>query len=150
MTLMSRRYQPNVSQFLALCGRNYHRILLWMKVGMPDDEQSQWQVSGQVGTLNVKLLENTRYTQLIEVSRPHTEHRLVSQPKVLVRIYHDAQLAEVLTSQHIYQLLPVYHYPNPSMHQPNEKYQINAFLEELLKIGCHDSVTIPTNKNAGK
>ncbi|MCL1078324.1 DUF1249 domain-containing protein [Parashewanella spongiae] len=146
MTLMSRRYRPNVSQFLALCSRNYHRILLWL----PPSDESRWQVSSQVGTLDVKLLESTKYTQLIEVIRPHSGSQFVNQPKVLVRIYHDAQLAEVLTSQQIYRLLPVYHYPNPSMHQPNEKYQINAFLEELLKIGRHDSVTVPTHNNSGK
>ena len=134
-----RRYQPNVSEFLALCGRNYHKIQLWL----PQDIKmgSRWQVSGHVGQLDVAVIENTKYTQLIEISRPLSSGNFVNQPKMLVRVYHDAQLAEVLSSQQIYSLYPVYDYPNPKMHQRNEKYQINAFLEELLKI---DQVTTLT------
>ena len=129
-TVEQRRYQPNVSEFLALCGRNYHKIQLWLpqeiKVG------SQWLVNNHFGQLEVVLIENTQYTQLIEISRPINTDNFVNQPKMLVRVYHDAQLAEVLSSQQIYRLNPVYDYPNPKMHQRNEKYQINAFLEELL------------------
>lgn len=134
-----RRYQPNVSEFLALCGRNYHKIQVWLPQNV--EAGSKWQVTGHVGQLDVLLIENTQYTQLIELSRPVQAGDFVNQPKVLVRVYHDAQLAEVLSSQQIYRLYPVYDYPNPKMHQRNEKYQINAFLEELLRIGRHDIVT---------
>ncbi|MBM7070685.1 DUF1249 domain-containing protein [Shewanella sp. 202IG2-18] len=136
----NKRYQPNVSEFLALCGRNYHKIQLWL----PQDvlAGSQWQVTGQVGHLDISLIENTQYTQLIEIRRPVLSDDFINQPKMLVRVYHDAQLAEVLSSQQIYQLYPVYDYPNPQMYQRNEKYQINAFLEELLKIGNHDKVIV--------
>ena len=137
-----RRYQPDVSEFLALCGRNYHRIQLWLAQDVKAG--SQWQIRGHVGQLDVKLIENTQYTQLIEISRPLLTDNFVNQPKMLVRVYHDAQLAEVLSSQQIYRLCPVYDYPNPNMHQRNEKYQINAFLEEILKIGSHDKVTTLT------
>lgn len=132
------RYQPNVSAFLALCGRNYALILKWL----PDECElnSHWTVTGKFGSLRVTLLENTRYTQLIEISRSLPDSLFLSSPKATVRVYHDAQLAEVLTSQQIYRLQPVYDYPNVSMHQTDEKYQVNAFLEELLKIGCHRQV----------
>lgn len=127
------RYQPNVSAFISLCGRNYAHILKWL----PDDVDinTSWVIDGQFGQLNVKLLENTRYTQLVEISRCLPKQIPVVTPKVTVRIYHDAQLAEVLTSQQIYRLKAVYDYPNMHMHQTDEKYQVNAFLEEVLKIG---------------
>ncbi len=141
-TTLKQRYQPNVSEFLALCGRNYHKIQMWL----PQNIQSgnQWQVVGHVGKIDVLLIENTQYTQLIEISRPVISDNFVNQPKMTVRVYHDAHLAEVLSSQQIYRLYPVYDYPNPKMLQRNEKYQINAFLEELLNIGRHDTVSTIT------
>ncbi|MCG9728574.1 DUF1249 domain-containing protein [Shewanella sp. Isolate13] len=126
------KYQPNVSQFLALCGRNYMHIQRWLT--LEPSEGKQWRVRGEFGQLDVCLLENTRYTQLVQISRCVGSNEWLTTPKVSVRIYHDAKLAEVLTSQQIYQLRPVYDYPNMHMHHRDEKYQVNAFLEELLKI----------------
>lgn len=132
------KYQPNVSAFLALCGRNYALILKWL----PDESEhdTMWTIDGEFGSLAVTLLENTKYTQLIEISRSLPHSLFVLSPKVVVRVYHDAQLAEVLTSQQIFSFKPVYDYPNIHMHQADEKFQVNAFLEELLKIGCHSIV----------
>lgn len=128
------RYQPNVSNFLALCGRNYGYMLKWLPLEITIGQS--WELEGEFGTLVVRILENTKYTQLVEISRPLEIVKFVNTPKVLVRIYHDAKLAEVLTGQQICQLRPVYDYPNLRMFHSDEKYQVNAFLEELLKIGC--------------
>lgn len=127
------RYRPNVSDFLALCGRNYGYMLKWLPLDIAIGQS--WQLKGEFGILVVRILENTKYTQLVEISRPLSTGEFVNTPKVLVRIYHDAKLAEVLTGQQIYQLRPVYDYPNLRMYHSDEKYQVNAFLEELLKIG---------------
>lgn len=127
------RYRPNVSDFLALCGRNYGYMLKWLPLDIAIGQS--WQLKGELGILVVRILENTKYTQLVEISRPLATGEFVNTPKVLVRIYHDAKLAEVLTGQQIYQLRPVYDYPNLRMYHSDEKYQVNAFLEELLKIG---------------
>jgi uncharacterized protein YqiB (DUF1249 family) len=128
------KYQPNISAFLALCGRNYAYILRWLP---KNDSLVPWIVQGEFGVLAVSIVENTKYTQLVEISRDVPDSYFLNPPKVLVRIYHDAQLAEVLTSRQICHLKPVYNYPNSDMHQIDEKFRINAFLEELLKIGCH-------------
>lgn len=137
-SLKPKRYQPNINRFLTLCGRNYYHILRWL----PDDAEqgASWQVGGEYGFLDVRLLENTRYTQLIEISRNVGKTDFVDTPKISVRVYHDAKLAEVLTSRQIYQLSPVYDYPNIRMHHRDEKYRVNAFLEELLRIDNYTSV----------
>jgi len=128
-----QKYQPNVSLFLAVCSRNYGHILKWLpeqlSVNVP------WRVEGEFGTLSINLLENTKYTQLVEISRNIPNGHFFKSPKATVRVYHDAQLAEVLTSQQIYRLKPMYDYPNQHMHHSDEKFQVNAFLEDLLKIG---------------
>ncbi|WP_299491189.1 DUF1249 domain-containing protein [uncultured Shewanella sp.] len=140
------KYQPNISRFLALCGRNYVNILRWLPHATLKGHH--WQVVGEWGCLNVRLLEDTPYTQVINISRDIGFKKisssnqvssesvlLLSTPHISVRIFHDAQLAEVLTSQQISQLRPVYDYPNVEMHHEDEKFRVNAFLEELLKIG---------------
>lgn len=137
-SLNPKRYQPNINRFLALCGRNYFHILRWLPDGVQQGET--WQVEGEHGCLFVRLLENTRYTQLIEISRHVGKNDYIDSPKITVRVYHDAKLAEVLTSRQIYQLSPVYDYPNIRMHHRDEKYQVNAFLEELLRIDNYTSV----------
>lgn len=135
-------YQVDVSRFLALCSRNYFNILRWLPASCKQGET--WQVEGDFGCLEVKLLENTQYTQLIEISRAIEISQLVDTPKVVVRVYHDAKLAEVLTSRQIYRLRAVYDYPNIRMYHRDEKYQVNAFLEELLKIDNHVRVICPS------
>ncbi|MCF1426526.1 MAG: DUF1249 domain-containing protein [Shewanella sp.] len=127
------RYQPNVSEFLSLCGRNYAHIVTLL----PDDcgGGDRWRIEGGFGKLDMALLENTPYTQLVEISRPSEGCRIVPAPRILVRVYHDAKLAEVLSGQQISHFKAVYDYPNVRMYQRDEKYQVNVFLEELLKIG---------------
>ena len=53
-------------------------------------------------------------------------------PQLTVRVYHDAQLAEVVEFAPFRRAQPRYDYPNPRMHQPNEKSQWNHFLGEWL------------------
>lgn len=139
-SLNPKRYQPNINRFLALCGRNYFHILRWLPDGI--EQGDYWDIYGEHGCLRVRLLENTRYTQLIEIARFVGKTGLVDTPKVTVRVYHDAKLAEVLTSRQIYQLSPVYDYPNIRMHHRDEKYQVNAFLEELLRINNSTGVCL--------
>jgi len=58
----------------------------------------------------------------------------ILQPNMSIRLYHDAQMAEVISSQNIRQVKPRYDYPNKDMHQQDEKQQINQFLNEWLHV----------------
>jgi hypothetical protein len=49
-----------------------------------------------------------------------------------VRLYHDAQLAEVVSSRGCRQFAARHEYPNQQMHQRDEKAQLNQFLSELI------------------
>ena len=49
-----------------------------------------------------------------------------------VRLYHDAQLAEVVSSKGCSQFKARHDYPNQQMHQCDEKSQLNQFLSELI------------------
>ena len=55
-----------------------------------------------------------------------------SSYEAVVRVYHDAGLAEVVNCQHYRQFSARYEYPNEQMYQVDEKAQVNRFLSELL------------------
>ncbi len=98
---------------------------------------------------SIKILEITRYTSLISISQslPYSEKNQLSnkdksstefsdilRPKMTIRLYHDARMAEVISNQDIRQVKPRYDYPNVKMHLPDEKQQINQFLKEWLQL----------------
>ena len=58
------------------------------------------------------------------------------RPRMTLRLYHDARMAEVISCQDIRQVKPRYDYPNTQMHHPDEKQQMNVFLKEWLQL-CH-------------
>jgi uncharacterized protein YqiB (DUF1249 family) len=67
------------------------------------------------------------------------------RPKMTIRLYHDAKVAEVLIAQRTSQLKPVYEYPNLNMHQRNEKFMVNVFLAEWLHFCLTQRVTSSIN-----
>ncbi len=56
----------------------------------------------------------------------------------IVRLYHDAKLAEVLEDENGRQLKGRYSYPNRGMKHPDEKFRVNQHLGEWLLrcLGC--------------
>ncbi|WP_229817074.1 DUF1249 domain-containing protein [Thalassotalea profundi] len=86
----------------------------------------------------IKVDEVTRYTSLITMTQNTTvlSDTLpdILKPKMVVRLYHDAKMAEVISNQDISKVKPRYDYPNKKMHLPDEKQQINLFLKEWLQL----------------
>ena len=63
---------------------------------------------------------------------------------MVVRLYHDAQVAEVCASQQISRFKASYDYPNKKLHQRDEKHQINQFLADWLRYClAHGAVAVP-------
>lgn len=91
----------------------------------------------------VTITEVTRYTALVTFEQESLNAAVNNipvivadalQPRMTIRLYHDARLAEVLASQDIRQVKPRYDYPNRQMHQQDEKQQTNQFLNEWLHL----------------
>ena len=82
------------------------------------------------------VLERTPYTTLVEMTEVHAITMqgpgTMPSPKIKVRLYHDAKLAEVTTCQRVDYIQSKYAYPNEHMVQPDEKFQWNHFLGEWL------------------
>ena len=139
MSVNTRKYRPKLSTLMNLCDVNY---MLLLKL-MADKElagQTRYFFISDFLSYELTVNEVTKYTTLVTISQNalvlgnHLSQ--LFNPKMSIRLYHDARMAEVISSQDISQVKPRYDYPNPHMHLPNEKEQINTFLKEWLQL-CH-------------
>ena len=127
------RYKVDLRHYMADCDVNYHRLLRLfpgLKRGgervLGIDQQDDSQVV-------LTVLENTPYTTLMQlVQRAEDATKWIANPKLVVRLYHDAKTAEVINNGGRARALPRYRYPNNRMYQQDEKAQWNRFLGEWL------------------
>ena len=81
----------------------------------------------------LELLEQHKYTTIVQlVVRLGDYDGLVKDPLLLIRVYHDAKVAEVINYSNHANFYPDYQYPNKKMFLKNEKQQVNLLLGELL------------------
>ena len=83
-------------------------------------------------TVQIKILENFRYTNTLEIIQKPEIKKLLTNPSMIVRIYHDASSAEVISTQGHKVSQPRYLVKNPKMYSADEKMRVNAFLGEWL------------------
>ncbi len=83
-------------------------------------------------TVEIRIVEAFRYTSTLEITQRPELKQWMTNPSMLVRVYHDANTAEVLSYQGHRNLQPRYVQPNPNMYHADEKMQVNQFLGEWL------------------
>ena len=158
MVMQSKKYHPRISTLMNLCEVNY--MLLGRLLASNNDEEKVGDKRcffiSDFLSYQTEILEVTRYTSLVSISQslPYLETTSVKssqqtdnrsnivdgkfstllRPKMTIRLYHDARLAEVISNQDIRQVKPRYDYPNSKMHLPDEKQQISQFLKEWLQL----------------
>jgi len=95
-------------------------------------------------TVEIKIVEAFKYTCTLEIVQLPEFKQWMTNPSMLVRVYHDANTAEVISYQGHRNLQPRYPRPNPNMYHPDEKMQVNRFLGEwlthCLKVGLSAEV----------
>lgn len=139
MTNTLKKYKPSLTGLMNLCSINYMLMLRLLSDKEKVGEQRLFFISDFL-SYSLTVNEVTRYTSLVTISQDatimgqHLSH--LFEPTMVIRLYHDAQMAEVISSQDIKQIKPRYDYPNKVMHLPDEKQQINLFLKEWLQL-CH-------------
>ncbi len=127
------RYCVDLSAAQAECEANYWRLERLLHAFREEDRCF---AIGAHLQLRVSVKERSPYTTFLDIEQAQTAiptlASRISVLKMSVRVYHDAQLAEVVAFAHLQRVLPHYDYPNPAMHQPDEKAQWNRFLGEWL------------------
>ncbi len=83
--------------------------------------------------VELSVIETTRYTSLVKIHQLFVS-KTTHLPDIVfdVRVYHDANLAEVLSYQGRERIQYKYTYPNENMFVPDEKRQGNLLLHDWL------------------
>lgn len=140
-----KNYRPNLVSLMTLCANNYMLLLKVLANKKALGEARHFFISDFL-SYTVTIKEVTRYTSVICFEQESLCHSLKNipatlanslHPRMTIRLYHDARMAEVLATQDIRQVKPRYDYPNNQMHQQDEKQQTNQFLNEWLHL-CLD------------
>lgn len=136
-------YIQSLPKYITLCERNYLRLL---KV-LPEEivgSQREIELCNVLYVVGIHGCE--AYTTDITIKQTSKASNLLPSFDLSVRLYHDAKVAEVIQHNYHHKIKPSYGYPNPNMHQKDEKYQLNAFLGDWL-MACLENGTVPLNWN---
>ena len=128
-----RKYVPKVPDFLALCERNYAQLNRFLAADATVGQYSVLHVSEQ-HQYRITLTDCARFTTTLHIGLEPVSATLSHyfRPSFIVRLYHDAQVAEVIACQHVRHFKARYDYPNVDMLLPDEKRQINLLLRDWL------------------
>jgi uncharacterized protein len=129
---VQRKYVPQLANMQAVCEHNYSRFLRVLPDCDTEDLSYRFTV-GEGHCYQMTILDSARYTSTISVEQISQRVPVFLKPKMVVRLYHDARMAEVISSQNAGTLAPSYDYPNSNMHAKNEKQMVNVFLAEWLQ-----------------
>jgi uncharacterized protein YqiB (DUF1249 family) len=126
-------YIVNLKRHHSQCELNYH---LCMSL-IPDCRKgsTRWAFelpSEQKVSVVVSLIDLAPYTTTLEITQSTIDADYVVRPKMLIRLYHDVEMAEVVAWDNHRHWHPVYSYPNRKMYQRDEKLALNRFLGEWL------------------
>lgn len=126
--LKQRKHVPDLEHLLDTCARNYERLMGVLALA------SDVEAFPAKAALQIIPMDQDRYTstlQLREVGAALPYSGNITA--LIVRLYHDAQLAEVLQWPNKRILRGSYPYPNDRMAQRDEKEQLNRFLTEWMQ-----------------
>ena len=131
--MLHRKTSVDLQEHHGQCEINYHRCMALIPGCRTGNESWRFtmDVQPQVDVL-VKLLEDAPYTTTVEITQCNQDAVYLQSPRLRVRLYHDAEMAEVIGWNRDRHWLPKYPYPNKGMYQPDEKLSLNRFLADLL------------------
>lgn len=138
---MKTKYIPDLTKQLALCEANYARL----NKLFPDIDACQQRdfivaMAAYQTLVSIRVLERFKYTSTLSISQSlvaqdGSETNSIQQlifPVLQIRLYHDARMAEVISSSAGRSLKGKYAYPNKAMYQVDEKIQLNDYLAQWL------------------
>ena len=116
-----------------ICESNYQKLLKLI----PDlltFKETAIGLAAHNTTLHLKVIERTPYTMTVELSHCFNKKNLEEflEPAVKIRIYLDAQLAEVISDYVRASVAQVFKDPGLSREIMNYKWRLNYFLQKWL------------------
>lgn len=128
-----KRYLPDMKKHAALCEANFVRLKRLMGESPHNIQASCIDQHNNRVDISAEVIETFKYTQTIKLTkRLHDVPAPMDQVELIVRLYEDARMAEVVTWHQGKQLAGIYRYPNEQMYQIDEKEQANHYLAQWL------------------
>ncbi len=134
-------YKPNLEEFISQCEINYYLILQlipWLNQKryerQPESCDEQLEFRPKSGhKIDSTLVEKAKYTttMMLRLHSPFKSNE--SETNLMVRLYHDAQLLEVMDKAGPRALKAVNKGEHLLTQQADEKRQLNRFLGESLR-----------------
>lgn len=127
-----------MDQMIGQCTVNYIQLLkLFPRIReLKKDAKIQFRLSAwRESVVTCTITEAAPYTTFLTFTQDSQVGHAAANPmplKINVRLYHDAQLAEVVDAEQNAVLPGRFGYPNRRMYQVDEKAQCNRFLGEWL------------------
>ena len=135
-----KRHSVDLAGHIQACEINYHR-LIGLLPGLRDGCDYWTYEAGN--TANIKILiqlkESAPYTSVVKITQVQSGTDL---PYLVLRLCHDADVAEVIEWEGHKYWESEYQYPNPKMYQPDEKQALNRFLGDWL-VFCRNHGIVP-------
>ncbi len=128
------RYSIDLAQNHKVCESNYEKLLHLLPLDAGENFTLNISLNKHEFQVLFHIRERCPYTTLVDISFQSDWGAWIAPPEMQIRIYHDVRMAEVANTTGQRQLAPRYSYPNTSMHQPDEKQQLNQFLSDCLDL----------------
>ncbi|RUO20009.1 DUF1249 domain-containing protein [Aliidiomarina iranensis] len=145
---MKKRYVPNLQEIHSLAERNYAAFARLLgatnaKEAAAAESEKLIQV-GEALAFSVVRKAEARYTTDLVITQVAPDVAEYLQARFLVRLYHDAKMAEIIDYQG-QERLTALHPANLHQvrHQKDEKFQLNRHLAEWLRL-CFRQGHVPT------
>ncbi|UTW48421.1 DUF1249 domain-containing protein [Bacterioplanoides sp. SCSIO 12839] len=137
--LRKKRYVPDLQELSSLAEKNYLRFFkLFPQMEAGSERTFIIRGSGEhEARIIIRVEEVHPYTTMLEIIQQGLSPEWIQPPRMQVRLYHDANMAEVLSYQNQKRFEGRYQYPNPTMRLPDEKLQLNRFLADWLDHCLH-------------
>lgn len=130
-------YVPDLKVQAAICEGNFARLRRCLPDFTVGQDVNFVLESAQHLSADITLtvIERFRYTASVEITvHQHQVPDYVARQTFMVRVYLDANTAEVVTFARRGSFQGVYPYPNPDMFHADEKDQLNRWLSEWLQL----------------
>lgn len=128
--MRKQRYTVDLTGLHAICEANYARM---MRLFPAYEVRNRTEFTLADERVVIEVIERSRYTTIFRISSRPLARTWLAPLRVEARAYHDAAMLEVGSFQASGAVQARYAYPNPAMHQQDEKNQQNRFLADWLE-----------------
>ena len=137
----ARKQQLDLTRLHEECERNFRRLQRVIPESKTLGATTRFYYEGQSSSgMIVEIIEVTKYTSTLLIIADRAGPRWLTEIEMKVRIYRDAQMAEVIEWCSD-RTIPWALSETTAMHERDEKWQWNMFLSELLCHGLRVGVT---------